>query len=72
MNRGAQSLLKRMPNRGDQVRLADELGIDQGHLSKLSTGVRTPGLALRLLFKRKFRIPVEAWDEPVTQKGDAA
>jgi len=60
-----------MPNRGDQLRLAAEIGIDQGHLSKLSTGARTPGLALRLLFKRRFRIPVEAWDEPA-EKGDAA
>jgi len=61
-----------MPNRGDQLRLAEELGIDQGHLSKISTGSRTPGLALRLLFKRKFRIAVEAWDEPVDPEGDTA
>jgi hypothetical protein len=64
--------MKRMPHRGDQVRLAEELEIDQGYLSKISTGARTPGLALRLLFKRRFRIPVEDWDEPVKDENKGA
>lgn len=72
MNRGAKALEKLMPERGDQARLADELGLDQGYLSRLARGLAAPGLPARRKFRERFGIALEAWDEPVADAEEPA
>lgn len=62
MNRGAKILSALLSERGAQKRLAGELGIDQGYLSKIASGERIPGLDARRRLK-PLGIDLEAWDE---------
>ena len=64
MNCGAKALAEKLEARGDQQRLAEELGIDQGYLSRIARAVKVPGLGARRLLERKLGIPMQAWDEP--------
>lgn len=70
MNRGAQLLLQEAPERGDQIRLARDLEIDQGYMSRVMRAVVVPGLRIRILFEDRFGIPLRAWDEPALEAGD--
>ena len=72
MNRAAQVLAERFSERGAQVRLAEETGIDQGYLSKMARGERVPGLAARRKLRDALAIPLELWDEPIEETEDAA
>jgi transcriptional regulator with XRE-family HTH domain len=63
VNRGAKLLGALLAERGAQKRLADELGIDQGYLSRIASGERIPGLDARRKLK-PLGIDLEAWDEP--------
>lgn len=62
VNRGAKILSALLSERGAQKRLAGELGIDQGYLSKIASGERIPGLDARRRLK-PLGIDLEAWDE---------
>lgn len=62
MNLGASALAARIKARGDQRKLADELGIDQGYLSRLLRGEKKPGLETRKLLLERLEIDVLDWD----------
>lgn len=71
MNRAAQILAERFQERGAQIKLADETGVDQGYLSKLARGERVAGLDVR----RKlipYGIQMEWWDEPAEAEAEAS
>jgi transcriptional regulator with XRE-family HTH domain len=63
MNRGALALAEKLEGRGDQQRLAEELGIDQGYLSRIARSVKVPGLGVRRKIEQQLGIPMQAWDE---------
>lgn len=65
MNRGAIRLGKIVRERGEQTRLAEELGIDQGYISRLVNAERVPGLKVRRLLEEKCSIRMQWWDEEV-------
>lgn len=66
MNRAAARLHVLYPNVGDQTRVAEEKGIDQGYVSRLFRSARVPGTAVRRLFwEGPERIPMHWWDEEV-------
>lgn len=65
MNRGAAALAEKLEARGDQKRMADELGIDQGYLSRIARAVKVPGLDARRKLEQQLGIPMQWWDETV-------
>lgn len=68
MNRAAARLNVLYPNTGDQSRVAEEKGIDQGYVSRLFRSARVPGTAVRRLFwEGPERIPMHWWDEEVDE-----
>jgi transcriptional regulator with XRE-family HTH domain len=64
MNLGAKALAAQIKERGDQRKLATDLGIDQGYLSKILRAEKTPGLETRKLLFEKLEIDVLDWDRP--------
>lgn len=70
MNRAAQHLAKLYPERGDQQKLASEVDLDQGYVSRLLRDERRPGTDARLKFWRLRKVPMHWWDEP-PKGGDA-
>lgn len=50
--------------RGEQSKLAAELGISATHLSDIRSGKRLPGRTLAVLLSEKFGVPPESWDKP--------
>lgn len=64
VNRGAEILSKRFARRGEQKRIAEATGVDQGYLSKIARGVRVPGLDVRRLLEEHCGIRMQKWDEP--------
>ncbi len=74
MNRAAKHIRRLYPDRGDQVRLARELGISQGYLSRLMSAEQTPGVGVRRVFLKKLKIGMELWDQetaPSAEEGAA-
>ncbi len=63
MNRAAQHIQRLYPKRGAQVRLAKEVGISQGYLSRLMSAEQTPGVGVRRLFFSRLKIRMEWWDQ---------
>lgn len=61
MNLGAQKLGRLVSDHGAQKRLADELDIDQGYLSRIARAERVPGLDVRRKLK-PHGIDLEDWD----------
>lgn len=73
MNRAAELLARSIPERGDQTKLAEETGIDQGYLSRIVNGDRVPGLEVRRKLKRRFpELELHLWDEPARSKTGSA
>lgn len=67
MTRGAQLLQALLKGRGAQWKLSKDIGIDQGHLSRIANGERVPGLYVRRMLK-PLGIPLDAWDEAPQKK----
>ena len=65
MNRAAQHICRLYPRRGDQVRLAREMGLSQGYLSRLMRDEQSPGVNARKLFLERLGIGMELWDQKV-------
>ena len=64
MNRGAKRLAACFENRGAQAALAEVTGLDQGYLSRLASGERTPGAKARRTLEGACGILMQWWDEP--------
>lgn len=74
MNRGVQVLRSRISERGDQSRLAKQLGRGEGELSRVLHGL-LPSLSFRQAAFRELQIEMHWWEEaPAAESvsGDAA
>lgn len=72
MNRGAELLAAKIPERGQQKQLATSIGVDQGYLSKIVNGERVPGLKVRRILELRCQIAMQLWDEPPRANGSSA
>lgn len=61
VNLGAQKLGRLVADHGAQKRLADELNMDQGYLSRIARAERVPGLEVRRKLKA-HGIELDDWD----------
>lgn len=67
MNLGAQKLSRLVADHGAQKRLADELHMDQGYLSRIARAERVPGLEARRKLK-PHGIELDDWDTIVAEE----
>ena len=68
VNKGGKEFRELIERSGLSVRdMGEALGISPAYVSKLSTGDRTPGLALALDIERYYRIPAHHWGERVKE-----
>lgn len=68
VNRGAEELARLTQQRGEQQRLATAANLDEGYLSRITRGVRVPGLDARRKLEAHASIPMQWWDEPATSE----
>jgi transcriptional regulator with XRE-family HTH domain len=68
VNRGAEELARLTQQRGEQQRLAAVADLDEGYMSRITRGVRIPGLDARRKLEAHAGIPMQWWDEPATEK----
>lgn len=55
-----------------QEEMAAETGIHQTRISNYLTGIRKPGPGRRRLFLRRYKVPIESWDEAPDAKATLA
>lgn len=73
MNRGAKGLAKHCTEHGAQARLAAELGMDEGRLSRILSGKKLPTPLQRARIEDKYpEVGWRLWDEPVSESGEHA
>jgi len=65
VNRGSKALSEKLPQRGDQQRLAAAIDLDEGYFSRIVSGKRIPGIDARRKLETHAGIPMQWWDEPV-------
>ena len=66
MNLGAAKLAVRFKERGAQLALSRATGIDQGYLSRLARGLKTPGASTRRVLEDHCGIVMQCWDLEAT------
>ncbi len=65
VNRAASKLSRQYAKRGAPARLAKEVDVDEGYLSRILSGERIPGMTVRRRFWDIKRVPMHWWDDPV-------
>jgi transcriptional regulator with XRE-family HTH domain len=68
MNRGALRLGSELKERGSRKKLAKEMDVDAGRVSRWLSGELTPNTAHRMWLQERFGIPWPLWDRAVPGK----
>ena len=71
-SRGSVAFTAKMPDHGDQLKMAARLNEKQDQVSRWASGDRKPSIAARAKLETEVQIPWRWWDEPPTPEQEAA
>ncbi len=69
MNRGALKLAAELQERGSRKKLAEQMDVDAGRVSRWLSGELTPNTAHRMWLQERFGIQWSLWDKQAPSKG---